>query len=781
MGHGQQQVREVLERVRKVWVLLGLMVSFGNLAQAGEVSLVTDGIPRVHLVLDQDPSDANRVVATDLIRVISKITGAEIAFESREGTLPIYLGESMQFEGLPIPHPELEPEGYLLQVSQQGIFLLGADELGTGHAVYTLLHELGCRWIMPGDIGECLPAQGPDLALSEQSRIEAPDFSFRDIWYAYGCSAEGSARRADWLRRNRMNRPPVMHGHNLTNTLAVHAPFEQRPELYSLEDGVRTKSQICTSNPEAVELVTKAIKEHLRKYPETQAYSLCPDDNTDFCECEKCLALDVGHIDRGGKPSVSDRYQVFLNQVLEGLEDEFPNVLVTHYAYNENHTDAPRKIPVHPNTGIFLTTSVFCSAHGIGEEFCESRQDFKQLLAEWSEKTDHVFIYEYDPVPYSGGLPWPMWEAHGKEMKLYRDVGLSGLSIEGQNSWAAYFPNYYVAARMMWDADQDYRAIFEDMLVSFFGSAAPAMRDYYTALASVIGRIEQKIGWGLTDYPEYFPPSVVNRCGEALERARGLIENPQVAARIDMVSLSFDEMKAYLTVRRADSSTSWEDYKASMADLETAIAKMEATNEDFLLATIAREKTAVGLGDRFAKEQGFINEWLLAGPFQNVGMQGHDVAYPPERGFKERYSYSGGDTILRALGLDTSPKKSHWHISNTPKWRGYVDLKPEFDQNDYVCAYAACWVTMPKEQEVEFRLGSNDSGKVFLNGKEVWSNKIERPASVDEDVFTVTLPEGRSEIILKICQTARDWGFYFRITKPGTTEIPEGLEVSLEH
>jgi len=86
-----------------------------------------------------------------------------------------------------------------------------------------------------------------------------------------------------------MHRPPVQHGHNLTNTLSVFAPFEERPELYSLENGKRTKSQICTSNPETVALVVKASSEYLKKNPNTQAYSLCPDDNTDFAYAQLSL------------------------------------------------------------------------------------------------------------------------------------------------------------------------------------------------------------------------------------------------------------------------------------------------------------------------------------------------------------------------------------------------------------------------------------------------------------------------------------------------------------
>ena len=306
-----------------------------------------------------------------------------------------------------------------------------------------------------------------------------------------------------------MHRPPVGHGHNLTNTLARVAPLDQRPELYSLIDGKREKRQICTSNPETVALVTESIRIQLRENPTLEAYSLCPDDNTEFCQCDSCLALDSGVPDRSGIPSIADRYQVFLNAVLEGLHGEFPNVLVTTYSYNRNHTNPPVKTRVHPNTCIFATTSEFCSAHGVGDPSCASRQGFKDLLKAWLRRTPHVYIYEYDPVPYSAGLPWPMWKTHGRALPIYAKLGIQGLSFEGQNSWASYFPNYYIGAQMMWDTTQRSVTLFEDMLDHFFGEAAHPMRTYYAELDTAFDATKTKVEWGLVDYPKFF--------GEALD------------------------------------------------------------------------------------------------------------------------------------------------------------------------------------------------------------------------------------------------------------------------
>jgi len=559
-----------------------------------------------------------------------------------------------------------------------------------------------------------------------------------------------------------------MHGHNLTATLERLAPYEQRPELYALISGERKKTQVCTSNPETVALIAESIRAFMKDNPDVIAYSLCPDDNIDFCECDACRALDTGLIDTSGKPSVADRYQTFLNAVFEKLQDSYPDLLLTTYSYNQNHTLPPAKTPVNPRTCIFATSSMYCSAHGIGDAQCPSRQDFRHLLEQWCALTPHVYIYEYDPVPYSGALPWPMWSAHAKEMALYHRIGVKGISFEGQHSWAAYFPNYYVAAQFMWDPYQEEQVVFDDMLRAFFGDAADAMRGYYDALGLVFDHVEKKVEWGLADYPQYFKQETVEKCREALERA-GAIPVPEIVRkRIEMVRLSFDGMDAYLQLRRPSPSMTFEEYKAQMDRLNGAIDRMAEINEDYILADIAKQKTNVNIANHFAREQGYINEWMLCGPFDNLGMEGHDRVFPPEKVIDLSAAYAGKN------GVEVT-----WKPNATPEWSGYVDLVNEFPEKDWTCAYAVCWVHVTQGPlSVEFRMGSNDSIKVFLNGKEVWNNKVLRGASPDEDIVPVVLPQGTSTVMLKIGQSGANWGFYFRITEPGSTRVPEGIRVS---
>lgn len=733
------------------------------------LSLVSDGKPVCRLALDSHVDQLNRDVAEDFAGIIQRISGAVISDGAASGLTPVYIGEAGDFSNLPFAVPSLGKEEFLLKVTPDAVYILGGTSLGTSHGVYTLLRDLGCHWVMPGAIGECLPTTR-NISIPLQDRRESPDFNFREIWYAYGSSPAAAARHDEWMRRNRMVSPQILHRHNLTATLARVAPFEKRPDLYGLFKGERKKQQICTSNPETVALVVTSIKQFLAEHPEVQSYSLCPDDNTDFCECANCKALDAGVPDRSGLPSVADRYQTFLNQVLAGLKDEYPEVLVTTYSYNRNHTNPPVKTPVDPRTCIFSTTSEFCSAHGVGDTFCPSRQDYKNLLKRWTALTSHVYVYEYDPVPYSGGLPWPMWESNARAMATYKEIGLAGVYFEGQNSWAAYFPNYYTAAQCMWNASQDGAKIFDEMLNAFFGEAAPEMAEYYHVQASVFHGIERKAEWGLVDYPKYFTPAIVEGCRKALAAAEAKSVSSLVRQRLEMVRLSFDEMDNYLKIRRADAATTFAEYKGAVEGLANTIDRMAAINEDYILANIAHEKTNAGIADRFATEYGFINRWLLCGPFDNTAMEGHDRVYPPELNLDPSASYEG-----------KGGRKLAWKKNSTPEWQGYVDLVKEFDEAEWTTAYALCWVSLEDgPKEVMLRVGSNDSLKVFLNGSEIWNKDLQRPAHVDNDLIPVTLPKGTSTVLLKVGQAALNWGFYFRITEPNSLDIPAGLKTSTE-
>lgn len=753
-------------RIGGHWRGLALAVALAVCASAfAEVPVVRDGAPALYIDL-RAGGDADLAAAVeDAWGALDRATGATLPTEPGPGLIPLVIGVAAETAGLPFALPSLDRESCYIRVTRDAIWLIGGSPLGARHGIYTLLHDLGFRWIMPGPLGECLP-EGSTLALEESERVVAPDFRYRKIATGSG-SPEAAEDLRRWEWRNRLHAPSVLHGHNLTATLARVAPYSERPDLYALLEGERKATQICTSNPEAVSLVIRSVSEHLDAHPEVKSYSLCPDDNLYFCECETCRALDPGHRDRGGMISVSDRYQVFLNQVLEGLADRHPNVLITTYAYNPNHTDPPRVTPVHPNTAVFSAPNVFCSIHGIGDTVCASQQDLRALLRAWRARTEHLYLFEYDPEPYCGGLPWPMWRAHAGAYPIYREIGVQGVFLAAQASWAPYYLSYYTAAQYLWDAGRDPEEFYRETTESFFGAAAGEMRAYYNAVEETFRAHPGAALWGMAEYPRYFPLEAARQAGAMLDEAVMIAVEPPYRARVAMVRQSHTMFESYLRIRASD-YPDFAAYRADLARFESALAALEAMGPDLINAKFARAKSGAALSDRFAREQGFVNQWLLCGPFDNLGMSGHDRIYPPERELDLTATYAG---------LNDRPVQ--WRPSTLPDNSAYMRLADEYDVTDWVCAYAVCWVRNDgPPRAVEFRVGSNDSVKVFLNGDILWDNKVERVASVDEDVIPVTLPTGISNIMVKIGQAGYDWGFFFRIVEPGGSTRPAGLEIS---
>lgn len=81
-----------------------------------------------------------------------------------------------------------------------------------------------------------------------------------------------------------------------------------------------------------------------------------------------------------------------------------------------------------------------------------------------------------------------------------------------------------------------------------------------------------------------------------------------------------------------------------------------------------------------------------------------------------------------------------------------------------MAAYAACWVTSDRPQNLQIRLGSDDDVVVWVGSREVWRKEVLRGLLPDQDIVPVSLPAGATPILVKVCQRLGAWGFTMRLT-----------------
>jgi hypothetical protein len=146
-------------------------------------------------------------------------------------------------------------------------------------------------------------------------------------------------------------------------------------------------------------------------------------------------------------------------------------------------------------------------------------------------------------------------------------------------------------------------------------------------------------------------------------------------------------------------------------------------------------------------------DWMIIGPFPNKNkFEGHYTKYPPEKEIDLTAVYNGVQGPIK------------WMEFKQQETIATVDFKKLYTPNEFVCAYALCYVTSPTKREVQIRLGTNDSAKLWLDGKLIYDYASEGTAILDRDIIQTTLPKGTTPILLKICNGEMDWGFVFRMT-----------------
>ena len=176
-------------------------------------------------------------------------------------------------------------------------------------------------------------------------------------------------------------------------------------------------------------------------------------------------------------------------------------------------------------------------------------------------------------------------------------------------------------------------------------------------------------------------------------------------------------------------------------------------NANLVLAEFYHDNNMSEKAAEHTQKTGFITEdaWLTIGPFDNTHGIGYNTPYIPEDATQV-------DTRIKYDGIDG---KVRWQESTDEIRDGYINLG---DNVDWSVAYAFATVTSPDEREVQFRFDSDDQGKVWLNGEEVFTNTGSHSATIDRYTIPVTLKSGENSILVKVCEEVGGWGFYLRIT-----------------
>jgi len=148
---------------------------------------------------------------------------------------------------------------------------------------------------------------------------------------------------------------------------------------------------------------------------------------------------------------------------------------------------------------------------------------------------------------------------------------------------------------------------------------------------------------------------------------------------------------------------------------------------------------------RFTISEGTsLGPWWVIFPFDNTDEAGFDTVYPPEMEIDFAKEYVGKDG--RIIGWYKTDSRGENVFSNVPE--------------DDVTGYALTFLKSDRDQHYILSLGSDDTIKIWVNDRLIFSKYVHRPLRRADDVIELPISKGRNKILVKVTNGYGPWGFF---------------------
>jgi len=545
-----------------------LLLLVATSAQA--LVLVDNGQPKATIVVAATPSGTVMEAATDLQTYIQRISGAALPIKNEKEAVSgtrILVGQSDAVKGLGVKVPsgftyQMNEEGFVIKTVGDNLVLAGNEDWhyhGTPYAVYDFLERLGCRWFFPGAYGEVVPKMST-IDVDNLDVLQRPSFRLRNMSF-YNWKREGdaasSAEYSTWLLRNKgMSTEGLsLPGDGTITRLAPPEKyFESNPEIYALDrNGQRVKDMLCLTNPETVKIAVKTITDTFRSDPTIFTFAFAPPDGMPVCYCPMCQRELKGFTGKGlGDPSMSDLYFKFVNAIAKEVKKEFPDRWLWTNGYANRVRPPEGGGPLCDNIGIQSAAIAACTFHPLGDPACWQRQDYEEILARWTEMIPCVFIYDYEDGKSLDHLPMATLHCLKHDLPWMNQRGIWGFWTETFQGWGQSQLNFYVRAKLMWDANQDVDSLVRDYCEKFFGKGADPVEDYTWTLEQAVERSPIHTTWGREiTWRAILSRQTMETLDNDMQKAQALADTPETQLHARMLSLVNDHTKAFLQMEYA--------------------------------------------------------------------------------------------------------------------------------------------------------------------------------------------------------------------------------------
>ena len=463
-----------------------------------------------------------RFAADDLTNHLSQVLGAAVPVVTTptDGKVQIVVGDSEWSRAAGIDVAKLPRDGFVLRTSAGRVYVVGRDdpaedfgkklsqgaypatEHATAFGVMEFLERYaGVRFYYPDEYGTIVPRKASVEVAATDETVKPRFTTRRSGLRGAGPCGElplgpgQDVRKAWWrfrLREGTVN-IPCCHGQNRFGVVKLFT--KTHPEYFQLrKDGTRCTEtsadvgykigQLCHTSG-VWDFFRSATVERMRKGE--KYVDVMPQDGMRACLCENCLKRYSQTNDFSlASGFCSELMWSNTVSVAEAVRAAGLDGCVTQMAYGPCRVIPSIDIP--DNVKVVLA---------VGGPWSLSRPDIFEKQVEfirgWSEKLKGPvsWIWTYPMKNYgrlmAHGVPQYAPRAYFeffRRVAPYVDGAYTESNQERDTAFYNYM-NYYVFARLCWDADMDVEKVLAEHNALLFGAGAAAMAKYFDRLEKI--------------------------------------------------------------------------------------------------------------------------------------------------------------------------------------------------------------------------------------------------------------------------------------------------------
>ncbi|WP_165226166.1 DUF4838 domain-containing protein [Aquisphaera insulae] len=513
----------------------------------GEVTPVT--LASWPIVIPPGAAPAERHAAEELREFLPKVAGAkgpaEILATDSPPARAILIGKAAALKT-----DDLGDEGFRIKVGDGRVEIAGGAPRGTLYGVYAFLEDdLGVRFLW--NDATSVPTDRAARPIASGERTFQPRFAWRYSYFGVNHAQPAFAAR---LRNNAVTSAPELGGssawtlisHSVPEWVPVARLGKEHPEFFSLVNGKRRAfmqednaedggTQPCFTHPEVRRRIIEGVLAKIDREKKTSGnVSISQNDNTEYCRCDACRAIDEREDSHMGS------LLTLVNEAADAVAKKNPGVFVGTLAYQFSRKP-PKGLKPRPNVAIQLCSIEACQLHPLDDPNCPLNVAFCRDLEGWCKITSNVYVWNYNTNFSSYNSPCPNLDVIGPNVRFLAAHGVKGVFMQApgnaQNTELCEVRNDLIS-RMLWDPAGDDRKIKDAFIDAYYGKAAEKVKEYIALIQNTAREsgVHQHCFGPAASYG--IDARAARRGLAILQEAMGADDDPVIRGRVEKMTIS---------------------------------------------------------------------------------------------------------------------------------------------------------------------------------------------------------------------------------------------------